>query len=105
MSAKPIDQIGRCSFGNQLAVIDDGQPVAKTLGLVHVMGSKQYGAASFLKSTNDVPQLATALRVEAGSRLIEKKNFRISYKRSSDGQTLTLPAGQLSHPRIGFLVE
>ena len=85
MSAKAVDQIGRCSIGNQLAVIDNGQAVAKALGLVHVVGGKQYGAASFLKSPNDVPQLTPALRVETSSRLVEKMSSCISYKRSTDG--------------------
>ena len=105
VSAKPVDQIGGCAFGDQLAVINDGQPIAKALGLVHVMGCKQYCAAISLKGANDIPELTPALRIEAGRRLVEKKNSRISHERRSDGQALALPAGQLSYPCVGFFVE
>jgi len=69
------------------------------------MSCQQHCAAVSLKGANDVPELTTALRIEAGSRLVKKKNFWISHQSSSDGQALTLTAGKLSYPRTGFFVE
>src|SRR6267378_678157 len=105
MSAKPVNQISRRSFRNQLAMVDDGEPVAQAFSLVHVMSRKQYRATTSLKGANDVPQLTATLRIEPGSRLVKKKNLRISHQRSSDSQALALPAGQLSYPCVGFFVE
>ena len=45
MSAQAVDQIRRRAFGNDLAVIDDGETVAKALGFVHVMRGEQHGPA------------------------------------------------------------
>src|SRR5271165_568445 len=70
MSAEPGNQIGWRTFGDDLPMIYDGQPVAETLGFVHVMSREQHGAAVALEGANDVPQLAAALRVEAGGRFV-----------------------------------
>ncbi len=55
MSAEALDQISGRAFGDDLAVIDDGQAVAEALGFVHVMGGEQHGAAVALECANDVP--------------------------------------------------
>ena len=39
-----------------LPVVDDGQPIAQALGLVHVVCGQQHGAAALLKLANDLPQ-------------------------------------------------
>ena len=55
MSAEALDQIGGRAFGDQLAVIDNRQPVTEALGFVHIMRGQQNRAAVVLESTNDVP--------------------------------------------------
>src|SRR5579863_4528809 len=105
MSAQPVDQISGRSFGDDLAMIDNCQPVAQAFGLVHVMRGQQHRAAIALEDANDVPQLASALRIESRGRLIQKQNFRIADQRGRNRQTLPLPTRQFPHPGVGLLGE
>ena len=86
-------------------MIDNRQAIAKALGLIHVMGGQQNGSALLLKSANDVPELASALRIKTGCRLVQKKNLGVADERRSDGQALALTAGELADPRIGFFTQ
>src|SRR4029077_758275 len=90
--AQALDQLGRRAFGNDLAVVDDREPVAQAFGLVHVMRGQQHCAAIALKVANNVPELAAALRIESGRRFVEKKNSWISHERRGYGQALALSA-------------
>src|SRR5215472_4086484 len=78
MSTQPVDQVRRRSFRDDLSMIDNGQAVAKPFGLIHVMRGQKNGAAVLLESPNNVPQLTSALRIKAGSWLIEKQYLRIA---------------------------
>src|SRR5262249_955319 len=62
-------------------------------------------AAALLEATHNPPKLPAALGVQAGGRLIEKQDARISHQGRSHRQPLLLPAGELSHPAVGFLSE
>src|SRR5215469_15223545 len=62
--AKAGDQLGWGSLGDDLAIVDDGNSIAQTLGLVHVMRGQEHGAAATLKLAHNVPQLAAALRIK-----------------------------------------
>src|SRR5579863_10604124 len=68
MSAQPLNQIRRRTFGNDLAMIHDHQAVAKAFSLVHVMRSQQNCASAALKVANDIPELTAALRIEPSGR-------------------------------------
>src|SRR6202035_3511703 len=103
MSAQSFNQIGRRTFGNDLAMIHDHQAVAQAFSLVHVMRGQQNCPSAPLKVANDVPELAAALRIEASGRLVEKKNFGISYERGCDCQALALSAGKFAHECVGLL--
>ncbi len=105
MTAQTIDQVSGRAFGNHLSVIDNGQAIAQALGFVHVVGGEQHRASGLLKAANDVPELAAALRIEAGGGLVQKKNFGIAHQRSSHGQALALAARKLADPGVGFLFE
>src|SRR5579871_585318 len=105
MSAKPLDQIRGGALGDDLTVVDDGQAVAETLGFIHVMRRQQDRAAVALKGADDVPELATALRIEPGRGLVKKEDLRIANQRSRYGETLALSAGEFAHPGIGFFGE
>ena len=105
VAAEASDEIVRRAFGDDLAVVDDGEAVAEALGFVHVMRGQQNGAAFLLKGADGVPELAAALRIEPGGGLIEKQNFWVADQRSGDGQALALASGKLAHPGIGLLGE
>src|SRR5208337_5165590 len=97
MTAQSLNQIRRRPLGDDLPVIDNRQPVAKPLGLIHVMRGKQHGAAVALKVSNNVPQLPPALRIEARGRLVQKENLRIAHQSSRNREALPLPAGKLTY--------
>jgi len=65
MTAKSVDQIGRSAFGDNLAVVDYGQPVAKPFRFVHVVRGQQKRFHLFLEGADDFPELTPALRIES----------------------------------------
>ena len=105
LAAQALDQIGRRSLSDDLAVVDDGEAVAEALGFVHVMRGEKHGAAAALELADDLPQLAAALGIETGGRLVEEENARIGDERRGDGQALALSAGKFSYPGVGLLGE
>src|SRR5208337_1364024 len=100
VAAETVDQIGGSSFGDDYAVIDDGQAIAETLGFVHVVSSEQHGATFFLEGADDVPELAAALGIESGGGFVEKKDARIADQRGGYSQALLLAAGKLADPGV-----
>src|SRR6185312_6737269 len=105
MAAEPGNQVRRRSLGNDLPMVDDSQAVAQTFSFLHVVRGKKHGAAALLESANNVPKLATALRVESGGRLVEKQNFRIAYQSGGHSKPLPLTSGQLAHPCVCLFGE
>src|ERR1700675_1588767 len=105
MAAEPVDEVGGSAFGDDLAVIDDGEAVAEAFGFVHVVRGEEDGATFFLENADDVPELAAALGIESSGRLVEKKDPRIADQRGRDGEALLLTAGKFSNPRVGFFGE
>src|SRR3982751_5421837 len=86
-------------------MIDDRDPVAQTLGFLHVMRRQEYGPPFRLELGDQVPQLAAGLRIESGRGLIEKKKLGISDKRARDRQSLLLSARQCADARRALLAE
>src|SRR4029077_10174744 len=105
MAAQAVDELGGGAFGDDLAVIDDGEAVAEAFGLVHVVRGEQDGPTALLEDADDVPELAAPLGIEFGGRLVEKKDARITDQSSGDGQALLLAAGKFADPRVGFFGE
>ena len=103
MSTETLDQVGRRALGNNLAVVYDRQPIAQTLGFVHVVSSEQDRPPVALERANDIPQLAAALRIKSRRGLVQKQNLWIAHQRRRYRQTLALPAGEFADPGIGFL--
>src|SRR5579883_730580 len=68
--ASAFNQFARSAGSDDLAMIHDGKAVTKFLSFVHVMRSQKDRAATLLEGTDDVPQLAPALRIEAGGWLV-----------------------------------
>jgi hypothetical protein len=72
MAAEAVDEVGGSAFGDDLAVIHDGEAVAEAFGLVHVVSGEKNSATFFLEDADDVPELAAALGIESGGGLVEK---------------------------------
>src|SRR5258708_14314330 len=105
MGAEAVDELGRSSVSDDPAVIDDGEAVAETFGFVHVVSGEQDSAPFFLEDADDVPELAAALGIESGGRLVEKEDARIADQGSGDGEALLLAAGKFADPGVGFFSE
>src|SRR5277367_574812 len=103
MPAEPINQVRRSSFSDNLAMVDDRQPIAEPLSLVHVVSGEQHGATFLLEDADDVPKLTAALRIKSGSWLVKKQNAGITDQSRGHRQPLLLAAGKFAHPRLRFL--
>src|SRR5437870_11641117 len=68
MPAQTLDEIRRRALRNDLAMIDNDQAVAETLGLVHVVSREQHGRAGALTTADNIPELSAPLRGEPGRR-------------------------------------
>ena len=101
----PADELGGRALGHDPAVVDDHQPVAQLLGLVHVVGGQHEGRAALLEPEQPVPQHVPGLRVQAGGRLVEHEHTRGVDQRACDGQPALHAAGQVIDLGTGLLLE
>src|SRR5262249_5923974 len=70
-------QFARRTQGGDLAVVDDGQPVAQPIGLVHVVRADENREIAFAAQLlEQLPDDATALRIEPGGGLVEEEDAR-----------------------------
>jgi hypothetical protein len=68
----PLELVGRAA-GHDPAVVDEQHPVAQRVGLVQVVRGEEHGGAEAVPQPADVlPQVAAALRVEPGGRLVQE---------------------------------
>src|SRR5258708_418489 len=83
---KLAERIGR-PIGNELAEINVSD-VAAALGFVHVMRGYEKGDAVAGKLEEEIPELAARDGVDAGSGLIEEKEFRLVQHGAAGSQRL-----------------
>ena len=105
LAADAIDELGRRAEGDELAVVDDGHPIAEALRLVHVVGGQDDGLAPRAQRRDGVPERAARLRIEPGRRLVEKQHLGIADQPQRHRQPLALPARQLHDPGGPLLLE
>jgi hypothetical protein len=69
-----VAKIGRCTQGNELAFVHNGEAVA-ALSFFHQMGGDQNGDVLLVAEDAKVlPKIAAGARVEAGRGFVEQKN-------------------------------
>ena len=73
-TADGCDELLRSAKGDDLAMIHDGDAVAEALSFVHVVRGENNCAPSLSELVDEVPEMASGLRIEAGCRLVEKEN-------------------------------
>ncbi len=100
-----LDKTTRRSLRDHLAVIHDRDPITERLGLVHVMRREHNRAAVGPESREQLPELATRLRIEACRRLVEKQQVRITRERARHREALLLAAGEFPHPAAALRFE
>ena len=70
--ARGAGQLGRGSRGDQMAVIDDGDPVGEAFRLLHVVGGQDDAGPRVAQASDQAPGGVPGLGVEAGRRLVEE---------------------------------
>ncbi len=88
------DFLGRAAR-EQFAEGDVRQAVA-ALRLVHVVRGDQEGQALGGEPVDLLPEIAARLRVHAGGRLVEQKQFRLVDQAGGERQALLPAAGELA---------
>jgi len=86
-------------------VVQDRQPVAQGLGLVHVVGGEDHRAPFALDPPHHVPQAAPGLGVQPGGGLVQEHQLRIVHQGQGQGQPLLLAAGQGGVVGVGLVLE
>ena len=99
------DEFGRCALGHDLALVDDHEPIAELLGLVHVVGRQQQRGALLLEAEQPVPEDVSRLGVEAGRRLVEQQHARVVDERPRDGEPPLHAARERVDLRLALVFE
>src|ERR1039458_6215668 len=98
-------QAGGGADPDHLPGAHDADAVGEILGLVHVVGGEQDGLAQLAHAAHDLPRVAPCRRVEAGGRLVEEQQLRVSDQREGEIETALLPAGELLDPDARLLLQ
>ena len=93
-------QAGRRVEGDDPALVDDGDPVAELVGLLHVVRREEDRLPVDVELAEDLPQGDAALRVEAGGGLVEEQDRRPVHDRPGDHQPLGHAAGEGVDPGV-----
>ena len=70
------DQIPGRLIGDQLAMVDDGDPVAQLFGFLQIMGGQHHGHAALVELGHIFPQLLAQFDVHTGRRLVQDDDRR-----------------------------
>ncbi len=88
-------QRGGRVLNQNLAVVDDGDPVAELVGLLHVMRGQDDRDSLVAQAANGLPHGDAALRIEAGAGLVEKEHLGTVGDGAGDLNALRKAAGEL----------
>ena len=81
-------------FDEDLAVVDDGETVAKLVGFFHVMGGEDDGNAFNAERGDSFPHRDAALRIEPGAGFVEEQNFGAMRDGAGDLEALGEPSAE-----------
>ena len=99
------DQGRRRRLGDTPPMIDDQQPVAEPLGLVHEMRGEHDGLALCQQALQALPDQVTGLRIKSGSGFVEKEHRRIVDQRTRNGQAPAHATRQLLDLRVALACQ
>ena len=99
--AEPRLELGGRSLGDDLAVIDDDDPVREPVRFLEVLGGEEHRGAAVDELFDDVPQLGAPLRVEAGRGLVEEEDGRLVDERRGEVESAAHPARVGAHEAVG----
>jgi hypothetical protein len=99
-------QLGGSALGDDLAVVDDPDPVGQHVRLLEVLGGEEHGDPVVLgKAAHLLPECAPALRVEAGGRLVQEEDPGRVDERESQIEPALHPTGVAADLAVGRLRE
>ena len=94
------------SLGDDLAVVEDGDPVADAHDHPHVVLDEQDRQAELApEAPDEVGHLARLAAVHAGGRLVEEQELGPGRQGAGDLEPALVAVGQVARPRLGPLVE
>ena len=96
---------GRRALGDDLAVVDDPDPVGELVGLLEVLGGEEDGRALVVERFDLLPDRLAADRVEAGGRLVEEEDARLVDERRGEVEPAAHAARVGADPAVGGLDE
>jgi hypothetical protein len=85
--------------------VDQGEPVAELLGLLHEVGDEHDRRAVPAYLVDEPPHVAAGLRVEPGRQLVEERHSGSSDEGQRDREPLLLAAGEGGVPRVQLGAE
>ena len=96
-AACSFQQLLRCAGGEDLPVVDGGQPI-EALGLVHVGRGHDHAHAGAIgaDTLDQIPELGTRQRVHAGRRFIKDQEIRVVDQRAAQAELLLHAPGELA---------
>src|SRR5262249_51649727 len=97
--------LARGSYGDDAALVDNGDAVAELLRLLDVVGGEQDGALLAAEILNQLVNLAARLGVEAAGWLVQEEHLRIVQEGQSKREPLFLAARELGIQRLALLPE
>ena len=103
VDADGLLELGRRAEREQLAPVDDREPVAELVGLLHVVRGEQDRLTRGVQLAEDVPERDAALRIEPGGRLVEEEDRRPVHDRPGHHEPLRHAAGECQHRSLGPL--
>ena len=82
-SMAPRRDLGRAAAGDDAAVVEDREPVAELLGLVHVVRRQHDGRPRGPQAAHQLPGVGTGTGVHPRGRLVEEQEPRPADERSA----------------------
>ena len=96
----------RSTVGDDVAVVDDPDPVGKDIGLLQVLRGQEDRDAVLPREPRHLrPERVAALRVEAGRRLVEEEDAGPVHEGKGEVEPALHPAGVGLHLAVGSLHE
>ena len=94
---------GRSVDRDDLAAVDQCEPIGQAFGFLHEMRNKDDGDAALLQVLDQIPRIPASLRVESGGQLVENRDFGVSDQRQGNRETLLLAPGEILEPLVPFV--
>ena len=102
----PLLELGRRSFGDDRAVVDDQDAVGERVGLIHVVRGEEHRRSQLVAELADMgPEVGPALRIEPGRGLVEEHQPRLVDQPHDDVEPPPLPARERPAGAVPDVVE